>query len=195
MKGKWGRLSMALLCAAVCGGGTWAQKVSSKADENYNFAEHKRYMWKGNRLMTRQNPDTNEVMDLKIVKVVNQTLASKGFVEVKEKPDFYIFYDAGGHSNVGAGGASQVEEGPTTTADQSPGFGMGMGPAMAPTTWLKVNGQISFHMVAADSSKPVWESSYSKTFRDPNNALKNMDKEVDELVKKSFKEFPPKAKK
>jgi hypothetical protein len=38
-----------------------------------------------------RHPDTNEVMDLKIVKAVNRLLAAKGFVEVKDKPDFCIF--------------------------------------------------------------------------------------------------------
>jgi len=172
-----------------------AQKISTNTDDTFNFAEHKKYMWRGNRLMTRQNPDTNQVLDLKIVKAVNRELAAKGFVEVKENPDFYIFYDGGGSSQLGAGGASQADEGPTTSADLSPGFGMGMGPAIAPTTWMKVDGQIVFHIVPPGTSKPVWLTTYRKNFRDPDKALKEMDKEVNELVKKSFQNFPPKPKK
>jgi hypothetical protein len=188
-------LLVLLVCAAMGAGAGSGQKTSTKSEVSYNFGEHNRYMWKGNRLVTRQNPDTNEVMDLKIVKVVNRELSAKGFVEVKEKPDFYIYYDGGGNSKLGAGGASEAGQGPTTTADQSPGFGLDNGPAIAPTTWLKVSGQITFHIVAADTLKPVWVTTYSKTFRDPDKALKDMDKEVNELVTKSFKEFPPKAKK
>lgn len=171
-----------------------AQKTDTKFDDRYDFSGHKRYQWRENRLMTRQNPDTNELMDLKIVKAVNQFLASKGFAEVKEKPDFFLFYDGGGNSQVGVGGATQAGSGPATTADLSPNYGLGNGPTLAPTTWLKVNGQIVFHMVAADSQKPVWETTYSKTFRDPDKALRNLDKEVNELVSKSFKDFPPKMK-
>jgi hypothetical protein len=186
---------LALACALLTVEDSSGQKISTNTDENYNFSQHKRYMWRGNRLMTRQHPDTNEVLDRKIVKAVNRELTAKGFVEVKEKPDFYIFYDGGGGSQLGAGGESRADAGPSTTADQSPGFGLGNGPAVAPTTWMKVNGQIVFHVLAADSSKSVWETTYSKTFRDPDKALKEMDKEVDELVSKSFKNFPPKAKK
>lgn len=95
--GTWRRLSfLVVACAVGIATGTYGQKMSTKSDGDYNFSGHKNYMWRGNRLMTRQNPDTNEVLDLKIVKAVNRDLAGKGFVEVKEKPDFYIYYDAGG---------------------------------------------------------------------------------------------------
>lgn len=171
-----------------------AQKTDTKFDGQYNFSQHKRYKWRENRLVTRQNPDTNEVMDLKIVKAVNQMLASKGFVEVQDKPDFYVYYDGGGNAQIGGGGANLAGSGPTTTADLSPSYGLGNGPTLAPSTWLKLKGQIEFHMVDAGSQKPIWETTYSKTFRDPDKALRNMDKEVNELVSKSFKDFPPKTK-
>jgi uncharacterized protein DUF4136 len=69
-----------------------AQKTSTSFDDKFSFLQHKRYAWRENRLMTRQPPDTNELMDLKIVKAVNQLLSAKGFTEVKDKPDFYLYY-------------------------------------------------------------------------------------------------------
>jgi len=172
-----------------------AQKVSVNSDANYNFSEHKRYAWRDNRLQTRQNPDTNKVMDLKIVNSVNRLLASKGFTEVKENPDFYVHYDAGGNSNIGVGGADAINMSSGAPNDPTPTYGMGQGPMLTPSTWLITKGQIEFHMVDAKSKKAVWESTYQKTFRDPDKAMRNMDKEIDELVAKSFKEFPPKNKK
>jgi len=71
---------------------------------------------------------------------------------------------------------------------------LGNGPALAPSTWLKVNGQIVFY-ITDESRKIIWETTYNKTFRDPNKAIRNLDKEVTELVSKSFKEFPPNTKK
>jgi len=50
-----------------------AQKISTTFDNKFSFSEHKRYAWRENRLVTRQHPDTNEVMDLKIIKTVNPT--------------------------------------------------------------------------------------------------------------------------
>jgi Domain of unknown function (DUF4136) len=181
-------------CVLFLGQSASAQKISTKLDDKYGFSEHKRYAWRENRLVTRQNPDTNEVMDLKIVRAVNRLLSAKGFVEVKDKPDFYIFYDGGGNVQLGGGGASQAGSGPTTSADIAPSYGLGNGPALSPTTWLKVNGQIEFHIVDAAAQKPVWETIYSKNFRDPDKALRDMDKEVNDMVTKSFKDFPPKAK-
>jgi hypothetical protein len=188
------RYVLILACAMSATLTALAQKTDTKFDGQYNFSQHKRYKWRENRLVTRQNPDTNEVMDLKIVKAVNQMLASKGFVEVQDKPDFYVYYDGGGNAQIGGGGANLAGSGPTTTADLSPSYGLGNGPTLAPSTWLKLKGQIEFHMVDAGSQKPIWETTYSKTFRDPDKALRNMDKEVNELVSKSFKDFPPKTK-
>jgi len=174
---------------------SFAQKTTTSFDEKFDFREHKHYTWRENRLMTRQHPDTNEVMDLKIVKAVNAALQAKGFTEVKDKPDFYIYYDGGGDTNLLAGGQAQANSTSATPLDRTPTYGLGNGPALAPSTWLKVNGQIVFHMLDVASNKPVWETTYSKTFRDPDKALRNLDKEVGELVSKSFKDFPPNSKK
>ncbi len=195
MKYGMKQLTALFACAGILGLATWAQKVNTKGDESYDFAQHKSYKWRENRLVTQQNPDTNETMDRKIVRHVNELLKSKGFAEVQDNADFYLYYDGGGNMQMGAGGSNQAGSGPVTSADVSPGYGLGMGPTLAPSTWLKVNGTIEFHMVDAKSKKTVWETTYSKTFRDRDKALKDMDKEVNELVAKSFKDFPPKAKK
>jgi len=172
----------------------FAQKISTIFDKNFDFSGHKRYAWRQNRLMTRQHPDTNEDMALKIVRVVNQTLTARGFVEVKEKPDFYIYYDGGGDMQISAGGQAHANSTPLSPTDRTPTYGLGNGPALAPATWLKVNGQIVFYVVD-ESETIVWETQYNKTFRDPNKAIRNLDKEVNELVSKSFKDFPPNSKK
>jgi Domain of unknown function (DUF4136) len=197
MNRKFSHFFLSLACTLFAAQPASAQKISTKLDDKYSFSEHKRYAWRENRLLTRQHPDTNEVMDLKIVKAVNRLLAAKGFIEVKDKPDFYISYDGGGNVQLGAGGASQAGSDPTTTATSTtvgPTYGLGNGPTLSPSTWMKVNGQIEFHIVDAATQKPVWETIYNKNFRDPDKALQNMDKEVNELVTKSFKDFPPKAK-
>jgi len=58
-----------------------------------------------------------------------------------------------------------------------------------------VNGEVVFYITDAQSKKVVWEATYKKTFRDPNKALRSWNKEVNELVAKSFEDFPPKNKK
>ena len=170
-----------------------AQKTSTTFDDKFSFTEHTRYTWRGNRLMTQQHPDTNELMDLKIVRAVNRTLSERGFAEVKDRPDFYIYYNGGGDMQISEGGQNLAGSGPRTSSDVTPTYGLGNGPAMAPSTWLKVKGQIVFYILDAASGKSVWECTYSKTFHDRDKALRNLDKEVNELVAKSFKNFPPKS--
>jgi len=86
-----------------------AQKVSTTFDKSYSFAAHRHYAWRENRLMTRQHPDTNELMDLKIVQKVNQALAAKNFEEAKDNPDFYIRYDGGGSMDLLAGSPERAD--------------------------------------------------------------------------------------
>jgi Domain of unknown function (DUF4136) len=185
-----GILSLAILMIPI----GFAQNNPTTLDKNFDFSEHKRYAWGQNHLLTRQHPDTNEVMDLKIVKAVNQTLTARGFAEVKEKPDFYIYYDGGGDTELRGGVQAQANSASLGPSDLTPTYGLGNGPAMAPSTWLKVNGQIVFH-ITDESKKIVWEKTYKKTFHDPQKALRDIDKVVGELVSKSFKDFPPKTKK
>ena len=171
------------------------QKTSTVLDSSYNFSEHKRYSWRENRLLTRQHPDTNEEMDLKIVRNVNRLLSAAGFIEAKDKPDFYIYYDGGGDLQAGLASPALANSAPLSPTDRAPAYGLGNGPALAPASWLKVNGQIVFYIIDAESKKSVWQTTYTKTFRDPNKAIRNLDKEVNQLVSKSFKDFPPKSKK
>ncbi len=186
---KPGIVSAALIFLCLTASG---QKVSTTHDPSFDFSRHKRYAWLENRLMTRQHPDTNETMDRKIVKAVNQTLIAKGFVQDESAPDFYINYDGSGESDFALAPTARANSAPTSPSDPTPTYGLGNGPALAPATWLKVNGRISFRMIDAASKKQVWSAIYAKTFRDPDKALRNMDREVGELVTKSFKTFPPK---
>ena len=192
---NWGCRFGLLLIPMLTALAAFPQKTSTVVDPGYDFSEHKRYTWRENRLLTRQHPDTNEEMDRKIVKNVNQVLSASGFVEVKEKPDFYIYYDGGGDAMTAVAGQSQANSAPLAPGDPTPTYGLGNGPALAPASWLKVNGQIVFYMIDVASTKSVWQTTYSKTFRDPNKAIRNLDKEVNELVSKSFKDFPTKMKK
>jgi len=130
---------------------TFAQKVSTTSDAKYSFSEHKRYAWRECRLETRQNPDTNRVMNAKIVDSVNRLLTSRGFQEVQENPDLYVYYDGGGNINVGVGGADPLAISSRAPNDPTPTYGLGQGPTLAPSTWLIVKGQVVFHLVDANT--------------------------------------------
>src|SRR5262249_21198415 len=131
-----------LVCLMITPWTAPAQSVATTSDPGFDFVVHKRYAWMENQLVTRQHPDTNDVMNLKIVKLVNRTLAAKGFVEVQDKPDFLVFYDGGGDSNLVAGPTARANSTPIQPTDRTPSYGLGNGPALAPDTWLKIYGQI-----------------------------------------------------
>ena len=131
------------------------------------------------------------MMALKIVKAVNQALGARGFLEVKDKPDFYPYHDGGGDSQAGLGGEDRVNSTPLSF------------PMPQSNLWTRqrlCDGP--FHLVEGQRSDCVShrrfrhakpQSTYTKTFRDPDKAMRNIDKEVRQLVAKSFKDFPPKS--
>ena len=144
-----------------------AQKATTPFDHNYVFSQFKRYQWRENRLLTRQSPDTTELMDLKIGQGRQPaTKARKDLLRLRTSPISTS----------------------TTMAVRTQTCVPAVPPKQAPVPRHPLS-------AASASKKPVWETTYSKTIRDPHKALRDMDKEVNELVAKSFKDFPPKSKK
>jgi hypothetical protein len=175
-------LASVLLLAAFASA---AQKVTTTADNNFDFKSAKRYAWGQNHIITRQGKANDALIDQKIVQDVNRTLATKGFIEDPTNPDFYISYDAGSSDlSVDVEGAYTGH--PTvSTATPGPVYGIPQ------NVWYSVDGQITFHMVDARSKKPVWTAKATKKIRDPHKGMKDMPKQVDQLVSKAFKKFPP----
>jgi hypothetical protein len=55
----------------------------------------KRFAGRKNSLVTIRNPEDKKMLDLKIMRVITQQLASKGILEDSANQDFYLFYHAG----------------------------------------------------------------------------------------------------
>jgi Domain of unknown function (DUF4136) len=179
------RLAAALLLIAFISA---AQKVTTTADKTFDFKTAKRYAWGQNHIITRQGRASDALIDQKIVEDVNRTLAAKGFVEDPKNPDFYISYDAGG-SNLSA----KVEGAYSPAAPAS---------TAAPTAiydirqnvWYSVDGHVTFHIVDAKSNKPVWTALATKKIHDPHKGMKDMPKQVEQIVSKALQKFPPSTK-
>jgi Domain of unknown function (DUF4136) len=169
-------------------GTTAAQKVKTTYNGNFDFPAHKRYAWGKNHIITRQGPQNDALIDAKIVHDVNRTLAQKGFTEDPASPDFLITYDAG------AGDFSADMEGvhtpPPPRINESivPVYGVPQ------NIWYSVDGHITFHLVATDSKQTIWSAAATKTIRDPHKGMKDMEKQVEQFVSKTFKSFPPRSK-
>jgi hypothetical protein len=65
-------MAAALLLVAGTAG---AQKVKTTNGGNFDFANHKRYAWGKNHIITRQGPRNDALIDAKIVQDVNQNSA------------------------------------------------------------------------------------------------------------------------
>ena len=178
------------------------QNVKTAFAKDYNFGGLKRFAWKNNHLMTNRHPDDNKLLDQKIMRVVTQDLAAKGIVEDAANPDFYLFYHAGPGEEglqVGASAPAGIESiqpaeiNPAGTSMWAAGAGTNVG--FAPNVWYSVQGKFVFFALDAKTKEVIWEGTATKKWNDPQKARKNEDKEIRQVVDKSFKEFPPKGKK
>jgi uncharacterized protein DUF4136 len=169
-------------------GTTAAQKVKTTYNGDFDFATHKRYVWGKNHIITRQGPQNDVRIDQKIVQDVNQILAQKGFIEDPMNPDFLITYDAG------AGDLSTDIEGMHTRPTPRPNESIAPVYGIPQNIWYSVDGHITFHLVAADTKQPIWTAAATKTIHDPHKGMKDMEKQVEQFVSKTFKSFPPSKK-
>lgn len=181
--------SVKLVAALLLVSGTvGAQKVKTTYSGNFDFATHKRYAWGKNHIITRQGPQNDVLIDQKIVQDVNQVLAQKGFVQDPANPDFLVSYDAG------AGDLSTDMEGVHIRPAPRPNESIAPVNGIPQNIWYSVDGHITFYLVAADSKQPIWTAAATKTIRDPHKGMKDMEKQVEQFVSKTFKSFPPTSK-
>jgi Domain of unknown function (DUF4136) len=186
-----------MLLVAICASS--AQDVKTNHAKDYNFGTLKSFAWKKNNLSTMRNPEDNKDLDRKIMRAVTQELGAKGIVENSDHPDFFLFYHAGpGEEGLQVGaappsGLDSIQPNTTPTAVWNVGAGSNVG--FAPNVWTSVQGKFIFYALDAKSKVVVWESIATKKWYDPQKARKNEDKEIKQIVVKSFKDFPPRGKK
>lgn len=182
--------SLKLVAALLLVSGTVsAQKVKTTYSGNFDFATHKRYAWGKNHIITRQGPQNDALIDAKIVQDVNRILTQKGFLEDPAHPEFLIMYDAG------AGNLSTDVEGVHTPPAPRPYESIAPIYGIPQNIWYSVDGHVTFHVIAADSKQPIWTAAATKTIRDPHKGMKDMEKQVEQFLSKTFKSFPPTSKK
>lgn len=178
-------LAIALLFLAFSSA---AQKVTTTAENHFDFKNSKRYAWGQNHIITRQGHKNDALIDQKIVEDVNRALATKGFIEDRENPDFFVSYEAGGSNASAEFEGAYSPAVPASTAEIQPIYGIPQ------NVWYSVDGHIQFHMIDAKSNKPIWTALATKKIRDPHKSMKDMPKQVEQIVSKTFKKFPPKSK-
>jgi hypothetical protein len=180
-----------------------AQKVKTDYVKDFNFTSLKRFAWRKNHLFTMRHPEDNELLDRKIMRAVSSELAAKGIVEDAANPDFYLFYHGGpGVEGIRTGASPPATWDSIQQPALTPGTGSGMWSAhgnlnagIAPSVWYSMQAQVVFYVEDAESKIVVWEGAVTKTWYDPQKARRKEDKEIKQIVGKSFKNFPPKSRK
>jgi Domain of unknown function (DUF4136) len=177
-----GIVAALLLISLSCG----AQKVSTVSDNKFDFKGGKRYAWGKNHIITRQGRANDALIDQKIVEEVNRNLQAQDFTEDPVEPDFCVSYEAGSSDLAVDVEGPYMDHPPISTTAIGPVYGIPQ------NIWYSVDGYIAFHMVNAKSNKTIWTSVETKKIRDPHKGMKNMPKQVEQMVSKAFKKFPRK---
>jgi len=178
-----------------------AQKIKTDYSKEFNFDALKRFAWRENHLSTMRHPEDNKLLDRKIMRAVSQELATKGFIEDKLDPDFFLSYRAGIADEISQVGSSptsgEVLQGTGVNSASSTAWGAGATSTagFAPSVWYSLQGQIDSSATDSKSNALVWQRSVTRKWNDLQKARKNEDKEIKQIVEKSFKDFPPKRQK
>jgi Domain of unknown function (DUF4136) len=163
-----------------------AQKVSYDYDKTANFAAFKTYAYKDGTKVGQ------ELIDERIVAAIDAQLAAKGLTRAESNPDVFVVYHV----------AFDKEKDISTF---SSGYGGGYGPYgwgwgggwMGGTTTTQVRDILMGTMVIdiADAKKGqlAWRGVGTKQVSEQTKPEKR-DKNINEAVKKIFKNYPPKQK-
>ena len=168
----------------------FAQKVASEYDRSNDFTRYKRYAIGKNYLVTHQRPEDEAHIDQVLVESLNRQLQAKGFVLDQDHPDFSIKYEAGGLTGADASARPDVVIGPVF----GPFYEPGNIASLPLDTWTSVLAKVKLTVTDAGSGKTVWTALASQKIRDPQKALRDLNRKVDDIMSKTLKSFPPASK-
>jgi hypothetical protein len=192
--GKLGRQAVArwllTLVLFVTPASVFGQKVETQYDKAAHFKTYKRYAWNKNYLLTRQHPEDQAQIDKVIVASLDRQLQSKGYVLDDKNPDFRVKYEAGALMESGTGGQPDMLNGGT------------MGPEWSSTSlgsssmdvWTTTVSKMKVTVTDAATGKDVWQAFVSQKVRDPKKFMNDLNKNVDNIMSKTMKKFPPGSK-
>jgi hypothetical protein len=162
-----------------------AQTVKVTVEPSGDFSRFSKYAWQENRINARQTREVNARMEKAIKDAVNSELANKGYSLDLQAPDFYINVEAIPVDDVSLSGNNDFGTpiGTTVYTSQMPdGLGVSVLAAVIP--------RICITATDPSSKKPVWQVLTTKKYKDPDKAIRNLDREISQIIKKSLKNFP-----
>jgi hypothetical protein len=166
-------------------------KIKSDYDKSNDFARYKRYTMGKNFLLTHQTPEVQAHIDQVLVESLNRHLQAKGFVLDENHPDFIITYEAGSLRKADTSAQPDIYYG---VPSDSPAFGQVGLEGIPAAVWTYALAKLKLTVTDVDSGKPVWTARASEKIQDPQKALTDIKRKVDDLMTKTLRSFPPASK-
>lgn len=180
---------------ALCGlfaGSMSAQTVKTQFDKDAKFDQYKRYMWREHPLVAKHPEVRQYTVGAQLVQSdVNGILMERGYVPVDDKPDMFMTFF------VTARGGQEVTSVPATS--------FSAGYYAWPYSWYAwspvwfsawetevrnyVEGILVLDIVDAKTNQLIWRA----IGKDKIDDMKNRHKNIENVVKKALKKFPPKG--
>ncbi|MBA5867203.1 MAG: DUF4136 domain-containing protein [Nitrospira sp. CR1.3] len=165
-----------------------APKVTIDFDKEADFSRYRTYAWETG------TPVKNDLMDRRIIKAIDDQLATKGFQKADAGPDMFVSYHGALSEEIYYNTTSMgVGYGPAW----GPGYGWygrgggwGMSSGTSVTTPNKViTGTLIVDIYDAKNKHMIWRGTGSDTVSE--NPEKNTEK-IQEATEAMFEKFPPK---
>jgi hypothetical protein len=166
-------------------------KVKIDYDKSNDFARYKRYARGKNYLLTHQRPEVQAHIDKVLAESLNRYLQAKGFVLDENHPDFIIKYEAGSLPKADTSAPPDIYYG---VPSDSPAFGQEGLEGIPAAVWTYTLAKLKLTVTDVGSGKPVWTARASEKIQDPQKALNDLKKRVDDLMATTLKSFPPASK-
>jgi hypothetical protein len=178
-----------LLCIGVlyAVGNAVGQDVKSTFEKSADFAKYKKYTWGSNYLLTQQTKDVQERINMAIVDSVNRNLRAGSFVEDDKNPDFKITHEAGGlpKSDVGAQRFLYA-------SDMMSYYWGGNVSGISSDVWVSSLAKLEITVTDAGTGSKLWQATASKKIHERKKFTINLQENVDKIIQKTMKSFPPK---
>ncbi len=160
-----------------------AQKVTVESDKSSDLSRFKRYSWGENSLMTSLHPEDKASVETQLNDSINRQIQAKGYILDDANPDFRISYIAGGQTQGGVGVRQDLIYAGTMTTVYTASMDV----------WAVTLAQMRISVADAASDASVWRVLVSQKVSDRNKFLRDLNKNIDNIVEKALKKFPKAA--
>jgi hypothetical protein len=177
-----------LLCLGLLhlAGDAVAQNVKSTFDKSVDFSKYRKYTWGANYLLTQQTKEVQERINMAIVDSINRNLRAGGFVEDDKDPDFRITFEAGGMPKTDVGAQRYLY-----AADMQNYYWGGSLTGISSDVWVSSLAKMEITVTDAATKTQLWQATASQKFHDPKKFVNNLQQNVDKVIQKTMKSFPP----